>query len=131
MTTSLSILTVYKKNSYDETNISSNPLYYLNENIIIFIEQEDYNYITKIRQKFGNKTYLLIIGNNNFMNNKHTFINKMISINPFNSEKFIWCDMKDIITYLSQGLPERIEKINLLTNDEINGCFVIDMAHIH
>jgi len=128
---SVSLITVYIKDSYDKTDITLNPLYNLDENIIIIIEYQDYNYITKVRDNFKNKTHLFILSNDKFMNNKLLYIKNMIEMNHLKTEKFIWCDMKDITTYLSQGLPERIEKINLLTNDEINGCFLIDMAHIH
>lgn len=122
MSESLTLLTVYIKDSYDESDISLNPLNTFDENIIIFIEFTDYNYMVNVRKKFKDKTYLLIVSNDIFFKDKNKFINKMIEMNHFKSQKFGWCDISYISTYLKEGFPE---------NKEIKDCFLIDMAHIH
>lgn len=131
MSNSISILTVYIKDSYDESDISLNPLNTFDENVIIFIEYNDYNYMIKVRENFKDKTYFLIVSNDVFLQDKHKFINKMIEMNHFNSQQFAWCDVSYIPTYLTKGFPEKEENINLLRRDEIKDCFLIDMAHIH
>lgn len=121
----LTILTeLFTDNNYDFNN---NPLLKLNENVIIFIEHKDYNYITKIRTNYENKTYLMIVSKENFINDKVTFIKKMIEVNPFKSNNFGWCDINYINTYLSKGfLPIKI-KLSILTNNLIENCFLIDI----
>jgi len=131
MSESLTILTVYIKDSYDESDISLNPLTTFDENVIIFIEFTDYDYIAKVRNNLRNKTHLCIVSNDVFFKDKNKFIKNMIEMNQFKSQKFGWCDVSYIPTYLTKGFPEKEEKIELLTNDEIKDCFLIDMAHIH
>ncbi len=114
--------TFYVNDSYK--NADENPLSRLDENVIIFIDQNQYDYIKEIRKNFINKTYLLIVSNANFMLDKHKFINKMISINPFKSNKFAWCDISYIDTYLSQGLPDTIVDLSSLNSDDIKGGFL-------
>lgn len=122
----LTVLTIYYKNSYDYNN---NPLSKIDANVIIFIEYDDYDYINKIRENFKDKTFLLIVFNNLVLNDKQNYITKMIEANPFKSQKFAWCDIAHIESFLSKPLETyetiNINSLNDLNNEEIKKGILI------
>jgi len=100
----------------------SNLLLNLNKNLIIFISKEYYDIIKHLRNNFQSKTLIIIIDikelymykylnylnydlkrdhENNFhntslymiWNEKFKFLEKAISLNPFNTSYFAWCDI--------------------------------------
>lgn len=118
----ITFFTVYIEDS--NKNETENPLSKFDENTIIFVEQENYNYVYKLREKYQNKTYLLFISKDDIINDKHLYINMMISVNPFNTNNYAWCDIDKIDTYLSQGISDTIIDIESINSIDIKGLFL-------
>ena len=94
-------------------------------NMIIFVDNINYNYILDSRNNHLDKTYIIIVDKNIFVKNKKKYIEKAININPFDSNKFAWCDYNYIQTYLNEGEFE-LKILDNLENTEIRGGFLIN-----